>query len=155
MVKLIEIDRADRVRLLRGDLGGREAAPGWPHDDTAPGLGFLDSGGTAYLVIDDEGRIAGECGTKTPPSRLGAVEIGYGLAAPSRGRGLGTRAVALLLERLAHCERVHVIEAEVQVGNEASARLLLHHGFVELGDPVSGFQRYRLPVGPTGVADPR
>jgi RimJ/RimL family protein N-acetyltransferase len=154
-VKLVEIDRADRGRLLRGDLGGRAAAPGWPHEDTAPGLSFLDSGGTAYLVLDDDGRIAGECGTKAPPSRLGCVEIGYGLAAPSRGRGLGTRAVTLLLERLARWEEVKVIEAEVHLGNLASARLLVHLGFTPDGAPAGGFQRYRLPIAPSGVSDPR
>lgn len=154
-MKLVEVDRADRLRLLRGDLGDREAAPGWPHTDTAPGLSFLDSGGTAYLVIDDDGRIAGECGTKTPPNRQGAVEIGYGLAAPSRGRGLGTRAVALLVTRLSRREEVTVIEAEVHLGNLASSRLLARLGFTETGAPVGGFQRYRLPVAPSGVADPR
>jgi ribonuclease D len=139
-------DRAARDALLRGELGGLEAAPGWPHDDTAPAMGFLDSGGLVVLIIDDEGRIAGECGIKTAPGPDGVVEIGYGLAAPSRGKGLGSAAVAALVAWLAARPDVRVIEAEVHVGNVASWRVLERLGFTATGAEVRGYRRYALEV---------
>ena len=139
-------DPASREALLSGDLGDRDAAPGWPHEDSAPALGFLDSGGWTFLVIDDDGRVAGECGTKAPPDAGGVVEIGYGLAAPSRGRGLGGAAVRALVEWLAAREDVRHVEAEVHVGNVASWRILERLGFAATGDERSGYRRYAADV---------
>jgi RimJ/RimL family protein N-acetyltransferase len=99
-------------------------APGWPHADTAIGLGFADHGGWTWLIVDDEGRVAGECGVKGAPGADGVVEIGYGLAGPSRGRGLGGRAVSALLTELRGRPGVRVVEARVSVDNLASRRLL-------------------------------
>jgi RimJ/RimL family protein N-acetyltransferase len=104
-------------------------APGWPHDDTAAALSFAASGAWTWLVLDDDERIAGECGVKALPDRDGVVEIGYGLAAGSRGRGLGSRAVAALLAELATRPGVSAVTAEVAVGNEPSRRLLERLGF--------------------------
>jgi len=105
------------------------AAPGWPHDDTADALRFAAEGGWTWLVVDDAGRVAGECGVKAPPDPAGTVEIGYGLAAPSRGRGLGRRVVAALVDELRRSPGVRRIEAEVHVGNVASRRVLETAGF--------------------------
>jgi RimJ/RimL family protein N-acetyltransferase len=149
-VRLLAVDRGGRDAALAGRLGDLgepghlSAAPGWPHEDSAPGLSFLDSGGLAFLVIDDDGRVAGEGGTKAAPDADGMVEIGYGLAPASRGRGLGSAAVAALLAVLASDTAVHCVEAEVHVGNEASWRVLARHGFTPLGPPRHGYQRYRL-----------
>jgi RimJ/RimL family protein N-acetyltransferase len=139
-------DVATRDALLAGDLGDRTAAPGWPHEDTAPGLSFLDSGGLAFLVIDDDDRIAGECGIKVPPTDDGMVEIGYGLAAPSRGHGLGGAAVAALVAWLAEQPEVRAVEAEVHVGNVASSRLLERLGFIPVDTVVNEFRRYRFDL---------
>ncbi|MBV9485724.1 MAG: GNAT family N-acetyltransferase [Frankiaceae bacterium] len=140
-------DPVERDALLAGDTGDRQAAPGWPHADTPAGFSFLDHGGRAFLVIDDEGRIAGECGTKSPPTAAGVVEIGYGLAAGSRGKRLGSAAVAQLVALLSDLPDVRIIEAEVHESNPASWRILLALGFAEYGglDP-KGFQRYRKSV---------
>jgi RimJ/RimL family protein N-acetyltransferase len=143
-MRLLAVDRKARDAALTGDLGGHDAAPGWPHEDTAPGLSFLESGGLAFLVIDDAGRVAGECGTKTAPDGNGVVEIGYGLAAPSRGNGLGTAAVAALVEALAARGDVQAVDAEVHVGNDPSWRLLERLGFVATEADYRGFRRYRL-----------
>ena len=118
------------MRLIRYDaatVSSYEVAPGWPHDDTFDALGF--TGGWMWLVLDDADRIAGECGTKGPPDEAGRVEIGYGLAPASRGRGLGTRAVAALLDELASTGAVREVIACVHPGNVASKRLLERLGF--------------------------
>jgi RimJ/RimL family protein N-acetyltransferase len=139
-------DRERRDALLRGSLGEFEAAPGWPHEDTEPGMSFLDSGGAVFLILDDDGRIAGECGTKTAPGPDGAVEIGYGLAPHSRGRGLGGAAVAALVAWLAAQSEVAVVEAEVHVGNAPSWRVLERLGFSSTGGETGGYRRYALDV---------
>jgi RimJ/RimL family protein N-acetyltransferase len=122
------------VRLIRYDgdpglISRYDAAPGWPHDDTAAGLGFAAEGAWTWLVLDDAERIAGECGIKDVPDAAGRVEIGYGLAAGSRGRGLGTRAVAAMLDELAQTGVVREVLACVHPGNVASGRLLERLGF--------------------------
>lgn len=140
---LVPLDKPARDRALDGDLGGLSAAPGWPHEDTAPGLSFLDSGGWVFLIVDADGRVIGECGTKLLPDPSGTVEIGYGLAAPQRGKGLGTAAIAILLEWLAEQPNVHQVEAEVLIANPASWRLLERLGFWQVGHELASYRRYR------------
>ena len=89
----------------------------------------------------DEGRIAGECGTKTAP-RDGVVEIGYGLAAPSRGRGLGSAAVGELVDWLVARRDVKAIEAEIHESNAPSRRVVERLGFTVSAGPVDGYLRY-------------
>jgi RimJ/RimL family protein N-acetyltransferase len=146
-VTLEPVDAATVKALLAGDVGGREIAPGWPHDNTGAGLSFVNHGGQAFLVIDDEGRVAGECGTKAPPDADGMVEIGYGLAARSRGHGLGTAAVAALVERLRADPSVRRIEAEVHAHNIASQRVIERQGLVRVDASSAGYLRYRLDLG--------
>lgn len=136
-MQLIPYDPQDPPRLA--------AAPGWPHEDTAIGLAYADRGAWAWLVLDDDGRVAGECGVKGLPGPDGTVEIGYGLAGPSRGRGLGTRLVAALVAELAARAEVRRIDAHVVADNVASRRVLERAGFalVEVG-PVE--MRYTLVV---------
>lgn len=118
------------MRLRRydgGRLTGYDAVPGWPHDDTLDALRFPDS--WTWLILDDAHRVAGECGTKGPPDAAGRVEIGYGLAPRSRGRGLGTLAVAALLDELASTGVVREVLACVHPSNGPSRRLLERQGF--------------------------
>jgi RimJ/RimL family protein N-acetyltransferase len=143
-MRLVQVDPPMRDAVLAGELGDLTAAPGWPHEGSEAGLSFLDAGGLTYLVVDDEDRIYGDCGTKAPPDADGMVEIGYGLAAPSRGRGLGGSAVSALVDALDERSDVTVIEAEVHIGNEASWRLLERLGFAVVPESTGAFRRYRL-----------
>ena len=129
-----------------GLLAGTPAlpcAPGYPHADTYDALRMFVAGGDRdavngwFVVLD--GLVVGDCGTKpgTPET-----EIGYGLAAPYRGRGLGTAAVRLLLDLLPPGPVV----AETHVSNTASRRLLERLGFAV--DRVDGESVwYRLVTG--------
>ena len=121
------------------------SAAGWPHSDTAIGLGYAETGAWTWLIVDDDGRVAGECGVKGPPTPDGVVEVGYGLAGPSRGRGLGGRAVAAMLDELRKQPAVRVVEAHVVVDNLPSRRLLERLGF-EVVDVIGGEAVYRLVV---------
>jgi RimJ/RimL family protein N-acetyltransferase len=140
---------ADRVEaILAGDLEGRHAGRGWPHADTPHALAFAaEFGGLTWLVVDPDGAVVGELGTKAPPDPTGRVEIGYGLAAPSRGRGLGTRAVTALLGWLRAQPEITVIEARVDPTNTPSVSLLRRQGFVPLGND-RGEDVYELPGPP-------
>jgi ribosomal-protein-alanine N-acetyltransferase len=133
-VTLVPLPAHRTDRALTGDftglsVEGLRAGRGWPHDDTAHALAFTHAGGQTWLVVDDVGAVIGELGTKGPPSPDGRVEIGYGLAAASRGRGLGTAAVRLLVEALRRQPHISVLEADVVLDNLASQRLLERLGF--------------------------
>jgi RimJ/RimL family protein N-acetyltransferase len=65
----------------------------------------------------------------TPPFSL--VDIGYGVAAAARGRGVGSAAVRLLTEWLMAPDGgdVHRVQLDHAVGNVASCRTALRVGF--------------------------
>ena len=144
-VTLVPVPAGADLDALDQLTGGRAVGRGWPHADTAAGLAFTSSGGWTWLIVDGEGRIVGECGTKAPPHD-GAVEIGYGLAAPSRGSGLGTRAVDTLVRWLASRPDVDAVVADVAVDNEASRKLLERLGFTLIREE-HGELRYRRHLG--------
>ena len=97
-VVLVPQTLAQARALLEGGDTGLELAPGYPHADTADALGMgvehggPDDGGW-FVTLAADGRVIGDCGTAGPPDDEGRQEIGYGLAAPFRGQGLGTEAV--------------------------------------------------------------
>ncbi|MDQ1614485.1 MAG: hypothetical protein QOJ60_424 [Actinomycetota bacterium] len=121
--------------LLEGEDAGLLLAEGYPHADTLDGLRMS----LPYATSDDElgwfvtlvadGRIIGDAGTKGGADDEGRIEIGYGLAAPFRGKGYGTEAVRLLVDHLGSQPDVRVLTAEVEVGNVASRKLLERIGF--------------------------
>ena len=139
-VALVPVPPALRVALVAWDAPGTEralataglrAAYGWPHEDTADAVGMPDPDGTFLVAVGDE--VVGECGWKAPPDADGVVEIGYGLAAGARGKGLGTEAVGVLAAWVEQQPGVRLVTAEVLVGNEPSLRLLARLGFTEQG----------------------
>ena len=112
---------------------GLTRSPGWPHDDTADALRPLaehpeHAGPGTFLVVRD-GAVLGDAGWFGPPDSDGIAEIGYGLAVPARGQGLGTEAVTLLLAWVALQPGVQCVRAEVLPANEPSRRLLARLGF--------------------------
>lgn len=141
-VALVPVERLLAVAVCAGEpvAGplaelGLTAAPGWPHDDTPSALQALAEHGDAdgWLVVAD-GVVVGECGWRGGPDARGDVEIGYGLAGAARGRGLGTEAVGVLVAWVEQQADVRRVTARVQVGNEASRRLLRRLGFAEQDD---------------------
>src|ERR1700745_372096 len=77
--------------IVAGDLSGLTTAKGWPHDDTVDGLGMaVKTGHPPGWLITADGAVIGDIGTHGQVDEAGRVEIGYGLAAPSRGQGSGS-----------------------------------------------------------------
>lgn len=83
------------------------------------------------------------------------VEVGYWVGRPYWGKGIGSRALALLLA-MADFPKEETVVAKVLAGNTASERVLLKNGFQFTGDctlrrmdqPVAG-KTYVLPRGRT------
>jgi RimJ/RimL family protein N-acetyltransferase len=120
--------------LLAGEDTGLLLADGYPHADTFDALRmFVEHGETeqdgGWFVTLTDGRVIGDCGTLGWTDEHGRVEIGYGLAAPYRGRGYGTEAVRVLAHWVAAQPGVTAVTASVEVGNVASRRLLERLGF--------------------------
>jgi RimJ/RimL family protein N-acetyltransferase len=118
--------------VVRGDLSGLRVGEGWPHADTVDGLRMaVRHGHAAGWFVTLGGEIIGDCGTHGPPDEAGDVEIGYGLAAPYRGRGYGSELVVAASEWLLGRPGVsRVVARAVLADNVPSRRALERAGFV-------------------------
>jgi len=78
--------------------------------------------------------VVGDIGFHGPPAAIGGgeVEIGYNVVAGLRGRGIATRACALIVER-AWRDGATVVRAEADPDNGASQQVLLRSGFRPTG----------------------
>ncbi|MFZ4649851.1 MAG: GNAT family N-acetyltransferase [Rubrivivax sp.] len=87
---------------------------------------------TSFLIVrDQDDRIVGACGFKTPPEN-GCVEIGYGVSEAARDQGAATKAVALLVAKAFSAGATSVL-AEILPDNHASAKVVQRNGFVDTG----------------------
>jgi RimJ/RimL family protein N-acetyltransferase len=99
-------------------------------------------------VLEHEGLPIGTLGIAGTVSPDGDQELGYALVPAAHGRGLGTEAVGALCAVLERVPGVRRLTAEVRPGNEASLRLLLRLGFVEVEGASQGHVRLgRVPPG--------
>jgi RimJ/RimL family protein N-acetyltransferase len=132
---LERLDPATARAILDGDLSGVRAGDGWPHDDTFDGLRMAVEQGAplGWLVLLD-GVVIGDCGTHGPADEQGDVEIGYGLAAPFRGRGYGTELVRGLATWQVAQPGVRRVTAGVEAENVPSWRALERAGFTCLSE---------------------
>ncbi len=108
------VDGAPVLELLREIAGSHRAV-----------------GRCGMWLIVCERQVAGLCGYIEPP-RAGSVEIGYGVAAGCRRRGVATRAVTALLAQAAR-DGIGVVLATTIVANRASQIVLERNGFKEVG----------------------
>jgi RimJ/RimL family protein N-acetyltransferase len=147
---LVPQSQAAARAMLAGEDAGLPFGPGYPHADSLDAVrmhvehGGPDDGGW-FVTLAEDGRVVGDCGTFGPPDDDGRVEIGYGLAAPFRGRGFGGEAVGALVGWLVTLPEVRVVTASVEVGNEPSRRLLARLGF-DLVDESDGHWRLERSV---------
>jgi RimJ/RimL family protein N-acetyltransferase len=125
--------------ILAGDMSvlaaaGLAAAEGWPHEDTADGLGMVaKTGDSLSWLVAADGAVIGDCGLHGGPDGpvddAGRVEIGYGLAARSRGQGYGSEVVAAITEWLIAQPEVRQVRACTLTDNMPSRRVLEKAGF--------------------------
>ena len=125
--------------IVAGDVSGLvaaalAAADGWPHEDTADGLTMaVKAGYPPGWLVTAGGTVIGDCGTHGPVDEAGVIEIGYGLAAPSRGQGYGSEAVLAVTEWLLSQPEVRLVQAHTLTDNVPSRRVLEKAGFRYLG----------------------
>jgi RimJ/RimL family protein N-acetyltransferase len=117
--------------IVAAEPDGLTHGAGWPHPDTLDGVRMVaEHGAEAWLILED-GVVVGDAGTFGPPDDDGDVEIGYGLAEPSRGRGLASEFVPALAQHvLARTGVRRVVARGVLADNVASRRALERAGFV-------------------------
>lgn len=84
-------------------------------------------------VVDLRGEPVGTVAAVSPSWSMGYAEIGYMLAEEYQGRGLGTRAVALLVGKLFEETDLHRLFAMISPENVASLRLIERLGFTHEG----------------------
>ena len=119
-------------RLIAGDLSGLTPGTGWPHEDTMDGLGFVARGEAVSWLVTLDGATVGDCGTLGGVDAEGLIEIGYGLAAPYRGKGYGTELVGALSRWLLARPAVRRVGAQTLADNVASQVVLERAGFRRL-----------------------
>jgi RimJ/RimL family protein N-acetyltransferase len=85
------------------------------------------------IVVD--GVAIGDIGFHGPPSPELVVEIGYSVVPAWRGRGIATRACALIMQQ-AWQDGADTVIAETDAGNLASQVVLLRNGFQRRPDGV-------------------
>ena len=156
-MRLVELDAAGLGALAAGVAPeGAALPPGGvaPPEVLAILRDALGGGARSWLAVAD-GEAVGLCGVKAAP-RGATVEISYGIAAPRRGRGHATAAVAALLGLL-RAEGIERATAETEPGNAASERVLLRAGFRRAGErmgPDGGVRLWWRPLGFASGGDP-
>lgn len=116
--------------IAAGELAGLAVAEGWPQAGTRNGVTFaLERGHPAGWLVRHAGLVIGDCGIHAPPDDAGGVEIGYGLAAPYQGRGLGSEIVLAISDWLLAQPDVSTVRARTLPSNGASRRVLERSGY--------------------------
>jgi RimJ/RimL family protein N-acetyltransferase len=144
-VELAQIDLANLRRLAASesvDFGAMEVPEGAipPARVASRALAQLDGGTpalwcTPFLILSKSRDVVlGGCTFKGMPVE-GCVEIGYGVAASVRGRGIATAAVQQLLHIAASSGIVREVVAHIVPDNWASAKVVSRLGFSK-GDPL-------------------
>jgi RimJ/RimL family protein N-acetyltransferase len=127
---LAPVSRELAQAVARGDVSAVVAGEGWPHHDTVDGLQMALANGHApgwFVTLD--GVVIGDCGTHGEVDEHGSVELGFGLAAPYRGRGYGTEVVLGLSRWLLEQGGAKRIVGRAALDNAPSRRALERAGF--------------------------
>jgi len=130
---LLPLTDAEAEAILAGRREGRRWSPGYPTPgdvETAAWPAPTDPRWrTLQLVERASGLVIGAIGCHGAPED-GIVEVGYGIAPETRGRGLATEALAALVEFLEAQPEVRTVRAATDADNLPSQRVLERCGFV-------------------------
>lgn len=137
VVDLLLVGREEAARIASGSPGPDDHwAEGFPReDDSQPAAGLAAATtdpspfGVYKLVPRSHGQAIGTAGFFGPPDASGEVTIGYGMVEPEWGRGYGTQAVARLVEICRAHGGVTAINADTDLDNVGSQRVLEKNGF--------------------------
>jgi ribosomal-protein-alanine N-acetyltransferase len=133
----------DRAKF--GKLLGALIPETWPPDNLRDVLGYIyrlheehpewEGWLTWYAVLidDDDSILCGSIGFKGPPEKRGMVEIGFSVLPEFQAQGLATEMVAGIVQWAKRQPQVKRIEAETNIDNKASIRVLENNGFIHVG----------------------
>ncbi|MEO9322299.1 GNAT family N-acetyltransferase [Nocardioides sp. C4-1] len=130
-LRLILVTAADAADMRAGRRQDRWH-PDYPRQDDVDAAVFVRDGnpwGPRHVVLGMQA--VGSIGFFGPPEGdPPEVEVGYGLVADARGRGVATEALRCVL---AETDRVGVrVRARTEPGNRAGVRVLAKAGFTDL-----------------------
>ncbi|MEV0374226.1 GNAT family N-acetyltransferase [Streptomyces sp. NPDC050636] len=125
---------ADEGRVIAGFIADRPDALG-PY-------------GQRQIIERASGLVIGAIGLFWPPSE-GAVEVGYGIVASRRGRGLATEATRAMVEFALTAPGVHTVHADVELSNPASVRVLEKAGLQRWSDDATTARFRTTAPGPS------
>ena len=136
-VDLVPMTRDQAARIAAGSPGPQDRwAEGFPREDDAEPAGMLAAAsadpapfGSYVLVPRAHGKVIGTAGFFGPPTSAGEVTIGYGMVEPEWGQGYGTQAVAGLVAICRAHGGVTAVNADTDLDNVGSQRVLEKNGF--------------------------
>jgi len=108
---------AEGDRVIAGVIAAERDASNASDASGGPG-----QDGHRLIVERESGRTVGSISLLLPPTD-GALEIGYGVVASRRGRGLASEATRALVEFALASDDVHTVYADVELSNPASVRV--------------------------------
>jgi ribosomal-protein-alanine N-acetyltransferase len=133
----------DKAKLSK--LLGALVPETWPPDNVRDVLGHFYAlyeehpeweGWLAWYAVridKDYPILCGSVGFKGPPDKRGMVEIGYSVLPEFEGQGLATEMVAGMVQWAKQQPQVRQIEAETNIDNKASMRVLEKNIFICAG----------------------
>ena len=136
-IDLLLMTLEEATRIAAGTPDDQDFwAEGFPReDDSLPASGLVnapeDPGAfSSYRIVPtSDGYTVGTAGFYGPPDESGQVTIGYGMVEQARGKGYGTEAVAGLIAVCRSHGGVTAINADTELDNTASQRVLEKNGF--------------------------
>ncbi len=135
-IDLRPLTRSEAERIAAGKPGEQDNwAEGFPRaEDSGPCARMLaaprdPSPFGVYRIAPPDSGMVGSAGFYGPPSASGEVTIGYGMVESAWGNGYATAAVAGLIEVCRAHGGVSVVNADTELANIASQRVLENNGF--------------------------
>lgn len=125
--------------LLEGHPpAGQRWADGYPLDGTLVAVAMqadlikhaIDRGGFCHyqVLLREEDVVIGDVGFHAPPDELGEVSVGFGIVPAARRRGYAVEALSCLLEWALRQPEIRTVQADTDLVNLASQRVLLGAG---------------------------
>jgi RimJ/RimL family protein N-acetyltransferase len=130
---LVPMRKEQYAALLSGEPSDLVAGEGWPMEDSLVNMRTAEKYGVElpgwFVTLD--GAVIGDISTHGDVDAEGAIEVGYNLAEPYRGRRYAPELVTAVSQWLLRREGVRrVVARHVPVDNVPSRRTLERAGFV-------------------------
>jgi ribosomal-protein-alanine N-acetyltransferase len=117
----------------------------WPNHDFIEAIPYFLKGRAdlreekwSFLIVRDNCQVIGEIGSKGPPSNVGEIEVGYGIAPSCQRMGYATFALEMFIQLAFQTAGITAVTAECLAINRNSIRVLEKNNFRTVGTRASG-----------------